>query len=148
MLSALLFTSCANGQVNKQGAGGALGLVSGGILGAQFGKGEGRLLAAGLGAIIGGLVGSSIGKSLDEHDQLMMERASQKSLEYAPTGSKTEWRNPDSGHHGYVVPAKAYTDRQGAYCREYTQIIVVGDQEEKGYGTACRQPDGQWKIIN
>jgi len=25
--------------------------------------------------------------------------------------------------------------------------VIVGGQEEQAYGTACRQPDGSWKIV-
>ena len=37
--------------------------------------------------------------------------------------------------------------RTGAYCREYQQEVIVGGQRQQGYGQACRQPDGSWKII-
>lgn len=32
------------------------------------------------------------------------------------------------------------------YCREYTQTFTVGGETQKGYGTACLQPDGSWEI--
>ena len=32
-------------------------------------------------------------------------------------------------------------------CREFQQTIVVNGQEQPGYGKACRQPDGTWKIV-
>lgn len=34
------------------------------------------------------------------------------------------------------------------YCREYTQSFTVGGKTQNGYGTACREPDGSWKIIS
>jgi hypothetical protein len=34
------------------------------------------------------------------------------------------------------------------YCREFTQTFTVAGETEKGYGTACLQPDGAWKIIS
>jgi len=33
-------------------------------------------------------------------------------------------------------------------CREYQQTITVGGRTERAYGTACKQADGSWKIIN
>ncbi len=33
-------------------------------------------------------------------------------------------------------------------CREYKQTIVIADQIETAKGTACRQPDGSWKIVS
>ncbi len=34
------------------------------------------------------------------------------------------------------------------YCREYQANTSVGGKKAKSYGTACRQPDGSWKIMN
>ena len=143
LLSCILISSCT-----KQGSGTAIGALAGGLLGAQFGGGEGKLLTAGIGAIAGGIIGGSIGKSLDEHDQMMAERSTQKALEASPSGKAVSWKNPDSGHSGAVTPTKTYQNREGDYCREYTQSVVIGGEEQKAYGRACRQPDGQWVIVN
>ena len=32
-------------------------------------------------------------------------------------------------------------------CREFQQTIVVNGEQQQGYGKACRQPDGTWKIV-
>jgi len=32
-------------------------------------------------------------------------------------------------------------------CEEYTKLVTVGGQSETIYGTACRQPDGTWDIV-
>lgn len=138
-----MLTSCAG---NKQGSGTAIGAVAGGLLGAQFGKGSGQLLAAGLGAIAGGFLGNSIGKSLDEHDRMMADNASKKALEAAPSGQSVEWKNPDSGNYGSITPTRTFKADDGRYCREYTQNITVGGKQERAYGKACRQPDGHWEI--
>lgn len=140
-----MLSSCVS---NKQGVGTGVGALAGGLLGSQFGKGSGQLLAVGIGAIAGGFVGSAIGKNMDEHDQLMAERASQKALEVAPSGSSVAWRNPDNGHSGVIVPTRTYKHDDGRYCREYSHTINIGGQHEKAYGKACRQPDGQWQIVN
>lgn len=34
----------------------------------------------------------------------------------------------------------------GDYCREYTQTFTIAGKTQKGYGTACLQPDGSWEI--
>lgn len=43
-----------------------------------------------------------------------------------------------------LLPGRA--DAAG-YCREYTSVIQVGGRSETGYGTACLQPDGAWKVV-
>jgi surface antigen len=136
--------SCQN--MNKQSGGTLIGGVAGGLLGSQFGKGEGQLLATGIGALAGAFVGNEIGKSMDEQDKLLAERSSRQALEYSPSGNSTEWKNPDSGNYGSITPTKTFKE-QGQYCREYTQEVVIGGEKKKAYGKACRQPDGNWKIV-
>ena len=34
------------------------------------------------------------------------------------------------------------------YCREYQRSVTVGNHLEQSYGTACRQPDGAWKVVS
>jgi surface antigen len=151
LISLLLITSCASDGrkgISKQGGGAVIGALAGGLLGSQFGKGEGQFLAAGAGALLGAFVGSSIGKSMDDQDKLMAERASQNALERAASGSSTEWKNPDTGHYGFVTPTKTYKTDSGRYCREFTQEVYIGKDKEKAYGTACRQSDGSWQIVN
>lgn len=33
------------------------------------------------------------------------------------------------------------------YCREYQRNVTVGNRVQESYGTACRQPDGAWKVV-
>ncbi|AWJ92216.1 hypothetical protein Sp245p_20800 (plasmid) [Azospirillum baldaniorum] len=42
----------------------------------------------------------------------------------------------------------AYMARDGQLCREYQTTVMVGGLAQPGYGTACRQPDGSWRVIN
>jgi surface antigen len=147
-IAASLLTACESNQGTKQTIGGLGGAVLGGLLGSQIGGGSGRLVAVGAGAVLGGLLGSSIGKSLDDTDKLMMERTTQASLEHVQSGQTSTWSNPDSGHQGTVTPTKTYQEPSGQYCREYQQTVTVGNEQQEAYGTACRQPDGSWKIVS
>ena len=80
------------------------------------------------------------------HECLHSQRAAQHALDVAPTGQTVAWHNPDSGHHGTMTPVRTYQIDSGQYCREYQQTVVIGGQEERAFGTACRQPDGSWQI--
>ncbi len=148
VLSVTLLAACQTDRGAKETIGGLGGAVLGGLLGAQVGGGSGRLVATGAGAVLGALVGSSIGKSLDDVDKLKMERTTQATLEHVQTGQTSTWSNPDSGNSGTVTPTRTYQENSGEFCREYQQTIVVGGQEEEAFGTACRQPDGTWKIVS
>ena len=75
-------------------------------------------------------------------------KEAQYSLENAQTGHSSQWKNPDSGNSGTFTPTRTYQTDSGQYCREYQQEILVGGEKHESYGTACRQPDGSWKIMN
>jgi surface antigen len=145
-LVALLAAGCAD-RGPKETAGGLLGGAGGAVAGAQFGSGTGRLAAVAAGTILGALIGSEVGKSLDRADRAYLHETTVHALEYSPSGYTNTWRNPDSGHYGYVAAQPAYRTGAGAYCREYQQSVVVGGRVEEAYGTACRQPDGSWAVV-
>jgi surface antigen len=86
--------------------------------------------------------------SLDESEQKAMADTFQYALENNPTDLDSTWVNPDAAHSGKVKPVKTFYNSQGEPCREFTQTIIIGNQEEQGYGTACRQPDGSWQIVS
>lgn len=41
-----------------------------------------------------------------------------------------------------------YMQQPPAYCREYTTTAYVNGRPVETYGTACRQPDGSWRIVS
>ncbi len=147
-VAALALVACTDGAGQKESVGTLLGAVAGGVAGAQFGKGRGQLAATAAGALLGAFVGNEVGKSLDRADKVAMGQTVQQSLETAPMGTTSSWQNPDSGNSGTVTPANTFQRGDGTYCREFSQTISVGGRTEEAYGTACRQPDGSWKIVS
>ncbi len=149
LISTAAMTGCdtLNTAGNKQLIGGGTGAVLGGLAGSQVGKGSGRLWATGAGVLLGALAGSEIGSSLDKADQVYAQQASQRAYS-APVGETIRWNNPDSGNYGTITPTRDGRTSSGAYCREYQQTIYVGGKQQSGYGTACQQPDGSWKVQN
>lgn len=134
------------GSVNKQDVGMLAGAIGGGVLGNQIGGGAGKTVATIAGTLLGGAIGSSIGSSLDRADMAYYDQTSQRAMETGQPGQAFPWSNPKSGNSGTIVPSNPYQASNGQYCREYTQTIKVGGKSQKGYGTACRQPDGSWQI--
>lgn len=130
----------------KQTVGTLSGAALGGLLGAQFGSGKGQLATTAIGVLIGALAGSEIGKSLDRADRLAANDAINKAHS-APIGETITWNNPDSGNFGTVTTTREGTSSSGQYCREFQQSITVGGETQQGYGVACRQPDGAWRIM-
>jgi surface antigen len=124
-----------------------LGSVGGAVAGAGIaaiaGGSTGWIVAAGL---AGGLLGGAIGHHLDNKDKQMAAEAAARAFESNRTGQSAGWKNPDSGNSGTITPTKTYQASSGQYCREYRQEVVIGGEKQQAYGTACRQPDGSWKI--
>ena len=38
--------------------------------------------------------------------------------------------------------------QRGRTCREFQQTVIIGGREEQSYGTACRDGNGDWKIVS
>jgi len=144
---AFALTACEGQQMNKETVGTVLGGVGGAVLGAQFGKGTGNLVGVAAGALAGAYLGNQMGKSLDKADQAAMAQASQRATA-APIGQQVSWRNPESGNSGVITPVREGTMQStGEYCREFQQDVTVGGKTEQAFGTACRQPDGSWRVV-
>ncbi|MBC7951700.1 MAG: glycine zipper 2TM domain-containing protein [Rhodospirillaceae bacterium] len=134
--------------ISKQTGGAVLGGVGGALAGSQFGGGKGKLAMTAVGTLLGAFLGSEVGSSLDRADHTYANQAGQQAFESARAGQSIAWNNPDSGHTGMVTPTRTYEQTPGQFCREYQQTVVVGGQEQRSFGTACRQPDGSWKVAN
>ncbi|BAU49687.1 hypothetical protein SVA_3139 [Sulfurifustis variabilis] len=153
LASLLVVSGCATYQGPQEQAGMVIGGIVGGILGSEIGGGYGRghhgyygrypapTAAIIAGTIAGAMIGGAIGRSMDETDRLKTAAT----LETVRTGVPSTWRNPDTGNQYAVTPTKTYETASGP-CREYTIDAVIGGKKEKIYGTACRQPDGSWKV--
>ena len=126
----------------KEQTGAVVGGVVGGVLGSHVGKGKGRTAAIIAGTLVGAMIGGSIGRYMDAQDRMRTARA----LEYNRTGQPSRWRNPDTGATYEVTPTRTYETAEGP-CREFTMRAEIGGRPETVYGTACRQPDGSWRMV-
>lgn len=147
-----------------------VGAVIGGVIGGQFGNGgDDRALGAVAGALIGGAAGASAARSdcydgsanyepsygdtygpyyADNDGAYPDERAYyDDAFETAAPYEQVAWNDPDSGDHGTVRPAEWYRDEQGNDCREFEQTIYIDGRAQTATGTACREPDGSWRIV-
>lgn len=141
-LMAVILSACSTAP-SKQDQGVLIGAIAGGLLGNQIGGGSGRVLATMLGTVAGAAIGGSIGRSMDDTDRLKAAAA----FENVRTGVSSSWVNPDSGYEYEVTPTSTYESGTGP-CREYTMDATIGGNTEQVYGTACRQADGSWQIVN
>ncbi|MDH3474009.1 MAG: RT0821/Lpp0805 family surface protein [Rhodospirillales bacterium] len=142
----LLFTAACQQAGPKESVGTLGGAALGGLLGSQFGSGKGQLAATGAGVFLGALIGNQIGRGLDDVDRIKIDQANARA-KGAPIGETIAWNNPSTGNSGTVTPVRDGTSASGDYCREFQQTVTVGGSTEQAYGTACRQPDGSWRIV-
>ena len=146
-LLVLFLNACQTAQNSpKQTVGTLMGAGVGALIGTQIGGGKGKLAAVVIGTLGGAYLGSEIGKSLDAADRMYMDQNAQSTLEHSQTNERSTWKNPDSGNSGTFKPTRTYASTSGQSCREYETTIYVDGREETAKGTACRQPDGSWKI--
>lgn len=142
LLAFISLAGCSN--VSNQDMGTLAGGVAGGLLGSQFGRGGGQLLAIGAGTLAGAYIGNKLGQNMDETDKLKMN----KTFETNQVGQPAYWQNSHTGASYTVTPTQNVTVDGNQYCREYRSTAVVAGKKQQVYGTACRQPDGSWQIQN
>lgn len=144
----LLVAGCESGRGPKETGGALVGAVVGGLLGSKIGGGTGQLATTAVGTLLGAYLGSQAGQSLDRADRVYAERAAQQGLESKQSGTPSTWVNPDTGHAGALKPLNTYRSADGLHCRDYEQTITVDGRSEVARGTACREADGTWRIVN
>lgn len=67
-------------------------------------------------------------------------------LDHLPDNRQIAWAGVD-GEIFRVMPERSYPVA-GHLCRDFTASIAIGGQKQQTIGTACRQPDGTWEIID
>lgn len=137
----------SGGGINKQDVGTLAGAGLGAWAGSNIGKGSGNIVGIAAGTLLGAALGNQVGASLDRADMAHYNQTSQRALETGQSGQSFPWTNPQSGNSGVVTPSNYYQNNSGQYCREYSQKVTVGGRTQEAYGTACRQSDGTWQIV-
>ena len=149
-LALSLVTGCASsggsGGITKEQGGTVLGALGGAAAGAALG--DGNWWAIGAGALVGGLVGNRVGNYLDERDQQQAYSTANYALNNKADGQTASWSNPQNNTGGYTTPTETYKTANGSTCRTYETGVSANGQQQSGTGTACRQPDGTWKLMN
>ena len=141
LMLGVMLAGCQN--MSKQDAGTITGAVAGGILGSTIGQGQGKILAIAAGSMAGAYIGNQVGKSMDDTDRMKMNQA----LEANSVGQPAYWKNHQTHATYRVTPVKDVTVKDNKYCREYQTVATINGEQQKMYGTACRQPDGSWKAV-
>tara|TARA_B100001173_G_scaffold173199_1_gene149579 strand:+ start:507 stop:968 length:462 start_codon:yes stop_codon:yes gene_type:complete len=142
LMAATMMTGCTPG--NNTGGATMTGAALGGLLGGAVTGGDDKWAGALAGALIGGALGNQIGKHMDAQDQKNMQSA----ITTTPVGSQAQWTNQQTDTTYKVTPTKQYTSSSNQYCREYTTTVTVEGKTQTAYGRACKQSNGQWKVVS
>lgn len=142
VIAALTVSGLSGCATSREESGALTGAALGAALGSTMGEGSGKALAIFIGAVAGSSIGSTMGRYMDEQDRIRTSMI----MENNRSHQATSWRNPDTGNNYTVTPVKTYSMSEGP-CREFTLDAYIGGKVEALYGTACRQQDGSWKMV-
>jgi len=90
------------------------------------------------------VVDSEIDSYMDKTDELQAQLA----LEYNQDRQARKWQNDNTGARFSTTPTSSYRNVSGQNCRAYQTDVFIDGKKESGRGTACRQPDGTWKLMH
>ncbi len=95
----------------------------------------------------GGLIGGAIGSSLNANDRQIALNAEYKALEYSKAGEIINWAGSDGTALGQVKAVQPY--RVGSQdCRQYNHELTINGVKNATRGTACRNNDGSWTLLD
>lgn len=86
-------------------------------------------------------------QAMSEQDLVLADESVQKALQTRLSGKSITWRNPATGHRGTVTPVRSYKTKNGYFCREYRETVIISGQTRQYRDTACRDRDGIWKPL-
>ncbi len=102
--------------------------------------------SANLGITGGGLIGGKLGAALGRGDRTAGFEAEYKALEYSSGGELVTWAGKTGAVSGKVVAAQPY--RVGSQdCRQYSHELTLSGALTSARGTACRNGDGTWTLL-
>lgn len=98
------------------------------------------------GIVGGGLISGGIGAGLDRREKRQALEAEYTALETAPAGVPVSWGSQGEAS-GQVIAAQPYSVGS-QNCRQYTQTVGADNSARTAKGTACRNADGSWTVLN
>lgn len=139
---ALILAACSGKADLTTGA--IPGANPGVVVGSPIGSGAGEPT---IGVVEGGLMGADVGRSLDDSSRQIALKAEYEALEYGRPGQPTVWQSKKGDDHGQISVGSSYQVNR-LDCREYTHNVWIGGRPRVVKGTACREPDGVWRIVS
>jgi surface antigen len=145
----LLGTGASQSRADNELLGGLLGGAAGAGLGAAFGGAKGAAIGGVAGLALGALSANQFSRSERRREQSYAAPPPQYSQGYAPPPQYGYQPAAPQAYAAPSYPAPRPTTAYGtSYCREYSSTTVIDGVSRVTHGTACRQADGTWRIVN
>jgi surface antigen len=112
----------------------------------MFGGGEAEPPKGLTASSFAGPMAAEIETVLGPDNLKMAEQAQYQALEYGRAGTPVTWNDPRTGNSGEIAVGQSYEVNR-LDCREYTHTVYIGGRANVARGTACRQPNGVWRIV-
>ena len=178
LVAGLTASGATPSQAENELLGGLLGGAAGAGVGGAIGGGKGAAIGGILGLGIGALGANQLSRQKQPQQPTYVAPpppvyqqgyappppAYQQGYAPPPPAYQQGYAPPSA--QGYVAPPPPTAYQQSgqgvapqpapvaqsafdtSYCREYTTTTVIDGTEQKSHGTACRQADGTWRIVN
>lgn len=111
------------------------------------GPDKGKTPVTAVGTLLAGYHQTKIGGLLVRADRRFAEATARKSLDSAPDGQTSNWRNPANGHAGTFKPINTYRSDDRIRCRDFVQSVTIDSRMRAADGTACLANGGVWRVV-
>jgi len=146
-LSFLIATSSCTEKEDNILLGQIVGSVAGAYLGSKVGDGIAGNLTTVLGGTVGFLIGGKIADILDSEEQSELNNTINHTLTENPDNVSNKWNSQKSEHtNAEIIPLNSYQIDKNT-CRDFTKTVNKGQKQVQEKSTACRDKNGNWKII-
>jgi surface antigen len=95
---------------------------------------------------VSAFVDGGIIPSLTQNDRNQASSAQFNALQFGRPGAPRAWQG-DKGTSGNVTVGP-YVRVNSIDCRDFTHTVKFGGQDHVKKGTACREVDGRWAVVN
>lgn len=145
-IGVLLLAGCASGPTTQYAQGPTLAQPTPTLQTAALPSPAQQLSSAASLTDVSAFVDSTIIPQLSSNDRAQAAGAQFNALQFGRPGAPRAWQG-DKGTSGNVTVGP-YVRVNSIDCRDFTHTIKIGGQDHAKKGTACREADGSWNVVD
>jgi len=89
-----------------------------------------------------------LARGLEAEDARRAKAALATALDPQGSGERVDWDNPQTGAKGVFTPVGQAYPSDGRVCRAFLAEVVTNHNEERLQGTACRDKNAEWTLLD